>query len=67
MNEVKLALRSRTFWTIVLLVLINVIPVVKTYVSSPVLDSLSTILGLIATAFHVNPSQKLWPSVHDTE
>ncbi len=58
MNKILLALNSRTFWTIVVIILMNTIPAIKNAFPSAVwLDTANVILGLIATAFHVNPSQ----------
>jgi hypothetical protein len=57
MNKLALAVRSRTFWTVVLLVAMNTIPQLKGLVSQQVLDGINTVLGLLAAYFHVNPSQ----------
>ena len=57
MNKIVLALKSRTFWTVVLLVLLNTVPQLKGTVSQNVLDLINGVLGLAATYFHVNPSR----------
>lgn len=57
MFKLTQALQSRTFWTIVVLVSLNTIPQLRGMVSTSVLDMLNVILGAVATAFHINPSQ----------
>lgn len=57
MTKLKLTLKSRTFWTVVLLVAINTVPQLKGAVSQQVLDIVNTVLGVLAAYFHVNPSQ----------
>jgi len=57
MNKVLQAIQSRTFWTIVVLVAVNTLPQLKGLVSQHTLDVINTVLGFVATYFHVNPSQ----------
>lgn len=57
MNKLALALKSRTFWTIVVIVLLNSFPQVKQYLPGDVSDAINGILGLLAAYFHVNPSR----------
>lgn len=64
MSKVTLALRSRTFWTLVVMVLVNVVPGLP--VDQPAKDLLTTVLGLVATYFHVNPSQNYTPQTLTT-
>jgi hypothetical protein len=58
MNKIILAFKSRTFWTVVLLICLNTVPELKGLVSQNALDVINGILGLIATYFHVSPSQE---------
>ena len=58
MNKIILALKSRTFWTVVILLLINVVPAVKNvFPNAAWLDTVSTVLTFLAGYFHVSPSQ----------
>ena len=52
-----LALKSRTFLTIVIMVAFNIVEVVSPNLSPSVRDFINGILGLVAVYFHVNPSQ----------
>ena len=56
-RKVALALGSRTFWTIVLLVLLNTLPEIKNSIPAKTFDLINTIVGVIATYFHVSPRQ----------
>ena len=57
MNKIILALNSRTFWTVV--VMVGLVLTNPTYhlFSQSVLDIATSILGILAAYFHVNPSQ----------
>ena len=57
MNKVLLALKSKTAWTIVLAIVVNTINANKQFIPTNILDIVNPILGLMATYFHVNPSQ----------
>jgi hypothetical protein len=57
MNKIELALKSRTFWTIVIIAALNTIPQVKQYLPQSLFDAINWALGFLATYFHVNPSQ----------
>lgn len=57
MNKISLALKSRTFWTVALVVLINTVNANSSLMGPHTLDIVNTILGLLITYFHVNPSQ----------
>jgi hypothetical protein len=59
MSKFALAFRSRTFWTVVVMVLVNIIPGLP--IDQPTKDLITTVLGLVATYFHVNPSQNYNP------
>ena len=55
MTKIMLALKSRTFWTVVVMLIVNLIPHLP--VSQPLKDLINSILTLLAVYFHVNPSQ----------
>lgn len=57
MNKIALAFRSRTFWTIVVIVLINTLPQVKQYFPQGLYDVVNPVLGFLAAYFHISPSQ----------
>ena len=56
MNKIIQALKSRTVWTVVILVVTNT--VVDLPVSPAVKDLLNAILGALAVYFRVNPSSE---------
>jgi len=53
MNKLKYIVTSKTFWTLVLILAVNAIPLVKTQVSSPALDAIDAFLVFLASYFHV--------------
>ena len=55
MNKIALMLKSRTFWTVVVMLVFNLIPQLP--VDQGVKDLVNGILTLLATYFHINPSQ----------
>ena len=55
MNKVTLALQSRTFWTVVVMMVFNLIPQLP--VDQAVKDLINGVFTLVAAYFHVNPSQ----------
>ena len=57
MNKIKMALKSRTFLTIVIMVAFNIMEVISPNLSPETRNAVNGILGLVATYFHVNPSQ----------
>ena len=57
MTKLELALRSRTVWTLVLLVLTNCLPQIRAVLPDPWRDLVTVLLGTLATVFHVFPSQ----------
>lgn len=57
MSKIQLALQSRTFWTIVITIVLNTIAANSSLIPAGIMDLLNPILGLLATYFHVNPSQ----------
>jgi hypothetical protein len=60
MNKVLLALKSRTVWTVVALVLINGIPAVRGFIPAQYLPYVDGAIGLLAMYFKVNPSQNYY-------
>lgn len=57
MNKIKLALNSRTFWTVVLGVVINTVNANSNIIPPHALDIINVVIGLLSTYFHLNPSQ----------
>jgi hypothetical protein len=57
MTKFELALRSRTFWLIVLGVAVNCIPALRNILPAAYMDLVTIILGSLATLAHLNPSQ----------
>ena len=55
MNKVMLALKSRTFWTVIVMLVFNLIPHLP--VDQSVKDLVNSILTLLVAYFHLNPSQ----------
>lgn len=55
MNKIAQALTSRTFWTTVVMLVINFIPNLS--VSQATKDLINGILGLLVIYFHLNQSQ----------
>lgn len=51
-------IKSRTFWSIVVLVAVNTVPQLRGYLSPELLDLFNVVLGALATYFHITPSQK---------
>jgi len=54
--------RSRTFWTVVALLLVAEMPVLKQILSALGYQSLEIALGVLAVYFHVNPNQVYTPA-----
>jgi len=57
MNKLPFMIRSRTFWLVVLTVLVNVIPQLRQLLPDPWRDLVTVGLGTLATLAHLNPSQ----------
>jgi len=47
-------IKSKVFWTAVVIVAINSFPEVKQFIPGGAVDTISALLGLLATYFHVN-------------
>ena len=58
MDKIIKAITSRTVWTVLVMVAINVVPVVGDYVNPVTLDLINAILGALAIFFKINPSKK---------
>jgi hypothetical protein len=59
MSKFALVHNSRTFWTIVVMLIFNLIPQLP--IDQAIKDLVNGILSLLATYFHVNPSQNYTP------
>ena len=57
MYKIGQALKSRTFWTLVLMFIINGISGVREQINPGWLTTIDSVLGILAAYFHVNPSQ----------
>ena len=57
-NTIKKVLSSRTFWTVVALVVYNTIQAMTPCMPTEYVPVVDTVLGLMVTYFHINPSQK---------
>lgn len=55
MQKVIIALKSRTVWTVIALVIINGIPSVRDLLPTTWLPYVDVLLGLMASYFRVNP------------
>lgn len=64
--KIAQALQSRTFWTVVLIVVGNALNAKYGFVSANIAAYASTVLGLLAAYFHVNPSQDYTATVTPT-
>ena len=59
MSKLALVYNSRTFWTIVVMLVFNLIPQLP--IDQSIKDLVNGVLSLLATYFHVNPSQNYNP------
>lgn len=57
MQKIGQVLTSRTFWTIAIMLAFNLITYIHPFVSDSIFGLVNGALTLIATYFHVNPSQ----------
>lgn len=57
MNKLQKLLSSRTFWAVVVIVALNTVNAVADMFDPTVLNTLTLILGALASYFKVNPSQ----------
>lgn len=56
-SKIELALGSKTFWTLVLLFIINTVHANSGLIPTGAMDTLNPILTFLGAYFHVNPSQ----------
>ena len=56
MQRLSLALTSKVFWTIVVMVAVAVVPKLKDFMSPVVFGVVESALGVLASYFNVNPS-----------
>jgi len=57
-DKIIKALSSRTVWSVIVLVAINIVNLFGSYLPVDLVALLSSILGAMAVYFKVNPSQK---------
>jgi hypothetical protein len=55
-QKISLALQSRVFWTVAVMIALAVIPVIKDYLSPAVFTVIEAILGVLASYFNVTPT-----------
>jgi len=58
MMKIFQALKSRTVWTIIALVLVNGVPSTRDLIPPAYFPYLDTLLGLLAIYFRINPRQQ---------
>ena len=56
MQKLQLALTSKVFWTVVIMIALAVVPVLKDSMSPTVFAVIEAILGVLVSVFNVNPS-----------
>lgn len=56
-SKLKLAFRSKTFWTLVVLFVINGVTAIHSSIPANLVPVVDGVLAILATYFHVNPSQ----------
>lgn len=61
MNTITTALKSRTFWTVVVMFIIGGTNAIASFIPAGFETPLMAVLGLVATYFHLNPSQNYPP------
>lgn len=62
MNKFTQMFSSRTFWTLVVMVIYNILNVYGHLLSPSLSDLVNLILGALVTYFHLNPSQVYAPA-----
>lgn len=55
-EKVQLALTSKVFWTVAIMIALAVVPVIKDYLSPAIFAVIEAILGVLASYFNVNPT-----------
>ena len=63
MSKIMQAFRSRTIWTMIVILLINIIPAVRnSFPNTGWLETVNTLLLLVAGYFKINPTQVYAPA-----
>lgn len=57
MNKIIMAVKSRTVWTVVAMVLVNGITSIQSMIPAQYLPIVNGVLGLLAVYFRINPQQ----------
>ena len=57
MNKITQIAKSRTFWTLVVLFVVNGVGAIQASIPADILRVVNMVLGMLTTYFHVNPSQ----------
>ena len=55
-QKIALALSSRVFWTVVVMIAIAVVPILKTSISPTVFAVIEAVLGVLVSYFNVSPT-----------
>lgn len=55
-QKIQLALSSKVFWTVVIMIALAVVPIIKDFLSPTLFTVIETILGVLASYFNVNPT-----------
>lgn len=63
MDKLRLALKSRTVWTVIVTVLMNSVNANMQFIPADLTPYINGGLALLAMYFHVNPSQDYTPKV----
>lgn len=58
MKKLLLALRSRTFWTVVVMFVVNGVTGIREFIPESLLPVVDGVLGLLAIYFRINPRAK---------
>ncbi len=57
MNKISQIFKSRTFWTLVVLFIVNGVHGIQGSIPPEALTYVNLFLGMMTTYFHINPSQ----------
>lgn len=57
MNKIVLALKSRTFWTLVAMFVYNGVGAIHSSIPASISPIVNSLLGLMVVYFHITPSQ----------
>lgn len=56
MNRIQLALTSKVFWTVVIMIAVAVLPVIRNFLTPVLFAVIEAILGVLVSYFNVNPT-----------